>query len=364
MTITLETISNNCEFNNLKAEWEDLTDASDSATFFLGFHWFYIWWQHYSSAKDTLNIIIIRDNKKLIAILPLYISQNSLRFIGTNDNETDEVCTEYCDIICLKDFEDIVTPLLIIEMNKFLQRSVEIQFSNYLERSLLDKLVRKLQLHHWTIKQSIGVRYYASLPETFEHYLGSLTPSFTKKMKRLSRKCNNKLDSSIDKTTSKESIITNLEVLKDLHTTHWNLKNKTGAFTSERFFNFHYEFCLSMHNQEKLQLWILSVAEEPIAAIYCIDDKGTRFFYQSGINIEFKPNISPGNLIHLFAIEDAINSKIERYDFMNGGNTNSYKQTFTNQTSNMYNAKIFRKSTINLSKVLFWKIQQIKDYLR
>jgi CelD/BcsL family acetyltransferase involved in cellulose biosynthesis len=364
MAITLETISSNCEFNKIKAEWQYLIEKSDSTTFFLSFHWLYIWWQHYSSAKDTLNVIILRDNNELAAIFPLYISQNVLRFIGTNNNDTDEVCTEYCDIICLKGFEDIAVPLLAKEMNNYLRHSFELQFSDYLENSILNKLVIKLQLQYWVIKQNVGVRYCASLPASFDSYLTSLSPSFTKKMRRLSKKCNNQLDSHIDKTVSKENIITNLKILKKLHTSHWNLKEKTGAFSSVRFFNFHYDLCISLHHEQKLQLWILSIAEEPISAIYCIDDKNTRYFYQTGINTKFKPNISPGNLLHLHVIEDAINNGFQRYDFMKGDATNSYKQTFTNHTYNMYNAHIFKKSPRNTYKMVLWWLKHFRNTIR
>jgi len=354
-------ISSKIEFKTLEYEWKGLLKHSTSSTFFLCFDWLNIWWQRYSSCSDILYIITIRNNNKLIAIAPFYLGDNILRFIGTNEEYLDEVCTEYSDIIYLKESEDTVINLIINELNKRLSLGNELKFSNYLEKSLLDKIIRKCQLSHWSSQNNAGTRYFCDLPEDFDTYLTSLKPSFSKKMKRLSRKCINQLDGHIDKTESQKNISTNFKVLETLHTSHWNSKEKNGAFTSSRFTDFHLDFCIKTHQEHKLQLWILSIKKEPISAIYCIDYEETRFFYQAGINTNLKPNISPGNLLHLFAIEDAIKLGLKKYDFMKGDKTGSYKQIFTNNTSNMYNVHIIKKSLKNSPKKVIWWLKKIRD---
>jgi len=365
MTLSIETVSTSNEFNLLENEWEELLTHSPQSSFFLSFHWLNSWWKFYATETDTLNIIILRSNDKIDAILPIYFTDKTIHYIGTNDVEHDEVCTEYIDIICRKGVEKEVLLILKGELTTLIRSNKVLILTNFLEHSLLYKLINNSLTNHWSIQQKVGVRYFCKLPHSIDKYHNSLSKSFTKKMKRVQRKFVEKLEGNIDKTTKYEDVDNNFSILEHLHSSHWQSKNKDGAFTSTRFKNFHSSLCKHLYKKDKLTLWILNSKNTPLAAIYCIDYLGTRYFYQAGINTEFKPNISPGNILHIYAIEDAIdNRKILQYDFMKGEISNSYKQMFTNQSSNMYNAHIFKKKINNISKLLFWQLKNIRDFIR
>ncbi|NQZ22421.1 MAG: GNAT family N-acetyltransferase [Colwellia sp.] len=365
MTLVTEIISTSDEFNLLENEWEDLLVHSCQPSFFLSFHWLNTWWKFYASETDTLNIIILRNDDQIVAILPIYFNDKKIHYIGTNDVEHDEVCTEYIDIICRKGIETEVLLILEDELATLITSNKELILTNYLEHSLIYKLINNNLTRHWNIQQKSGVRYFCKLPHSIDNYHNSLSKSFTKKMKRVTKKFVEKLEGDIDKTTKTQDIEKNFSILDHLHSAHWQSKNKDGAFTSARFKNFHISLCKHLHKKDKLTLWILNSTNTPLAVIYCIDYLDTRYFYQAGINTEFKPNISPGNILHLYAIEDAIkNKKILQYDFMKGESSNSYKQMFTNQSSNMYNAHIFKKKIHNISKLFFWQLKNIRDFIK
>jgi len=365
MTLAIEIISTSDEFNLLENEWEDLLAHSSLPSFFLSFHWLNTWWKFYASNEDTLNIILLRSNEQLVAILPIYCNDNTIRYIGTNNIEHDEVSTEYIDIICRKGIEEKVLITMQIELDYLITSNKVLVFTNYLEHSLLFKLINSQLTNQWNVQQKTGVRYFCKLPKSIDNYHNSLSLSFSKKMKRLTKKFVDKLDGYIDKTNETQDIEKSFSILEHLHSSHWQSKNKEGAFTSPRFINFHLSLCKHLHKNNELTLWVLSCTKKPIAAIYCIDYLDTRYFYQAGINTKFRPNISPGNIMHLYAIEDAIeNKKILQYDFMKGGISNSYKQIFTNKSSNMYNAYIFKKTIKNISKLFYWRLKNIRDFVK
>jgi CelD/BcsL family acetyltransferase involved in cellulose biosynthesis len=360
MNTTIKIITKICEFNDLKTQWNDLLGYSKGTSFFLKFEWLNLWWHHYSSQDDILQIFTVTINNDLIAIAPFYKHKNILYALGTNNNYSDEVCTEYTDIICKTGFEKYILQCIEAQFTKYLHSNIEIKIVNYLEGSLLSNVLLKLKQKNFVNIEQTGSRYQCQLPYNIEKYRASLPSSFTKKMKRHSNKFINELGGTIEKVRVEGEVEKYLDTLKILHQNRWQLKNKAGAFTSERFMNFHISFCKHLIQNKNLQLWTLKVKEEVISAIYCIDFNDTRYFYQSGTNMLFKPNISPGNLLHLLVIEDSISLGLKHYDFMKGDTLSSYKQKFTNSKVNMYNAQIIRKSFKNSPKILYRQLNKLR----
>jgi len=353
MTIKVGVLSEYSEFLDLQNEWQQLIENKNGATFFMSHKWLSLWWKHYSCGDDTLMIFTVSSNHQLIAILPLYQKNNTLRFIGTNDVEFDEVCTEYCDIICANDYEDIVLTALYPKLESYFNLGIELKLTDYLEGSLMHGLQKSLSNSTWAYTLLVGYSYSCKLPIDFNSFLSSLPSSFEKQLRRHSNKF--KLNGILKKAQSQKQLEEYLSILKELHTARWRLKNNEGAFTSARFINFHLDYCRYLLNQKQLQLWLLEIEGEVIAATYCIDFGKNRYFYQSGTNTLFKPNISPGNLLHLQLIEDSIQKNFTNYDFMMGSVESSYKEKFTNRKVNMYNTHIIKKSITNFpTRVLWW----------
>ena len=287
-------------FKGLEYEWNLLLSKSPSCSVFLDFDWLLLWWEYFNEQGYSFYTFTLRtDNKELIAILPLYLNKNTLMFLGT----------------------------------------------------------------YWCNTKLCGLRYIVTLPKQNSNYLESLSTSFVKKINRAKNKFYKKLEGELTKINDQNEINLALETLQELHNKRWNGKGVQGAFSSLRFLKFHQKFSARKANKSQLQLWIFKASNQPIAALYAFDMFSIRYFYQCGIDDSFKPNLSPGSLMHFIAIEDAINNNLTNYDFMKGDINSSYKSNFAPKLVKMFHTKIIKKSFLNSFRMFVWKIKHFKRTL-
>ena len=93
--------------------------------------------------------------------------------------------------------------------------------------------------------------------------------------------------------------------------------------------------------------------------IYNIKYGRTRFFYQIGIDLNYKENVSLGSQLHLAEIKSAIDNHDDSYDFMKGAIVNSYKQDFANQTTEMVDIVLIKKSFAKIFHLIEWVSKSI-----
>ena len=361
MPLASQIIRDPNSFSALESEWLRVEEESD-ISFFLSFRWLSLWWKHYSQTNDQLYIITIRsEEKQLLAIAPFYLqSQSILRFIGTGEDEHEEVATEYLDIICLKAHKASVLPIIAEELDNNLDKKVKFVFNNYLSGSNLATLLKQIKGQYWINSTKCGLRYQVKLTTDQANKDQLFSENLYKQIIRQERKFFNKLKGKIVKATDLASFNTLFESLIALHQDRWQQRGKPGAFSSSKFQQFHTDFCHSLLVQKKLQLWALAINTDLVSVIYAIDYKQTRYFYQIGVDTSYKPNISPGNLLHWQMIKDAENHRFCFYDFMKGGLVNSYKSRFANETTYMFNTALVRKSWLNAASLIKWQLKKIR----
>lgn len=365
MSLIFKQYTEDDAFSKLERQWNILLNAKQSGHFFLGADWLSLWWQHYRPTNANLLILAWYDClNNLVALAPLYQQGTNIMFLGTGGDSHDEVATEYLDVLYEPEFK----PYIQRDITRFFKQKLalgnQLNVVNYLENSFIANTLDKLIHVSWQRHQMCGSRYYIDLPSTFGEFRKKLSKSFDKRMHSYQKRLFNSLNGTIDKVTQPEQLNNYFHAMARLHNKHWQARGKNGAFSSERFTKFHLAFCKKKWEQNQLQLWLLKSGESLIAALYAIDHNQCRYFYQSGIDTEFRPNVAPGNVIHLLAIEDAINHNLRHYDFMKGTNTHSYKQKFATQKTAMLNNIIIKKSLGNFPTMIKWKIKHLVRIIR
>ena len=350
------------QFIDLEEQWTSLLDECYHLSFFLTWQWLNLWWQTYALPSDQLKIIVIKKHGAIIAIIPLYIQNKAtLRFIGTGENEADEVATEYLDIICHLDNQKIVIEALKRELaNTPVQRII---FNNYLAHSSIAQLSKAISEKYWHNIYLSGAKYSADLSSAENDLEKIIDKSLLKKLNRAKRKFQHELRGSHLSFNTTEKFLEGYSSLKHLHELRWQKQQQQGVFASNKFEKFHQQFCQYAIAKGWLKLNILAVGERDICAVYCISFQQKTYFYQSGIDDEFKPNISPGLLMHLLQIELCIEEKQTSYDFMKGKLHNSYKEKMSNQKVLMYHAEFVKKAPTNVINMLKFCIKKIKAQL-
>jgi CelD/BcsL family acetyltransferase involved in cellulose biosynthesis len=361
MPFDIKEINNHDEFDALGEQWSELIAELPHISFFLSWEWLNTWWHTYATRDDKLNIILVKSNQKLIAIFPLYRqNNNTLRFIGTGEQETDEVATEYIDIICSKVHENAINTALTLHLKA---SKLNFIFNNYLENSALELFITKLSAYCWSSKVVCGISYRAKLNNTLQTFTNQCSKSLIKRLNRAKNKFYVELNGRVENYQTPEQVDEAFKILKTLHTQRWNNKNADGVFGSEKFLHFHNKFIPQAINNNWLRIHIMYANNIAIAAIYCIEYKNSYFFYQSGVKDNFKPNISPGYLMHLLQIESAIKKELLYYDYMKGSIEKSYKSKLSNDQKIMYNSSLITKSFKNTLTWIKWRLIQLRNAL-
>ena len=352
--LQLQVVDSNEEFYKLKLHWNKILNTYEECPPFLTWEWMYTWWKVYKTSYDKLKIIVVSDADKIVGIAPFYIKSilqpiphRCLYFLGTGEDEDKEVCSEYLDIIAADSIASIISKEIISYFSRNTSCWDKMYFSRVLHNSNL------IQLFMSSTNQKIlnnsfslcGYRYQAELPEKWEDYLSSLNAS----MRQSIRNAKNKLlaisNYKVGVVDDRQLVYGSFQMLKDLHTTSWHLKGKSGAFTSAEFCEFHQRIAEIFHKNNMLELLVIKVGNTYVSILYNFKIKNTMYYYQSGFNLEEYSYLSPGVLAHSECIKRSIEEKIKYYDFMMG-DASSYKRRFGCRAEKMYTVEAYSKSLV------------------
>lgn len=351
MEFDLLLVSNVEAFRDLKDAWEALLRSSKHSSYFASWHWLFTWWEVFNEPCMELRIYCVYRADSLVAILPLYagysrkfnlLKYHWLRFLGTGENENEEVSTEYSDIICKagleEEVEDYFRECLANERICWDKLILE----RILDSSLVFKMVRD-STDNFRFRESLsGLRYYSDISSGFESYKATLAKHFRKHLEYCVRRIERTGTFAFTTTIDPDCIANDLESLRLLHTKRWLSKGLPGAFTSDRFIRFHEAQMRNLLKRGDLFLMKISSEDKAIAILYGIRDRNVFYFYQSGFEPDVFKSFSLGHVNIIKAIEAAATSGCRYFDFMMGS-PQSYKQKYNCLTEEMYNLRVYNK---------------------
>jgi CelD/BcsL family acetyltransferase involved in cellulose biosynthesis len=335
--LVVEVIRDLAVWEALEAEWRELFAASPAASPPLSWEWLHGWWLQYGGAyaahSDSLRIVTVRRNGTLVGALPLYIARSPiplvgvrrLRFLSTGEDEAEETCAEYLDLLSLP--EESSSCVAAIQALLARERSGwdELLLQAVSEDSPLTSVAQSLsasQLMAAVIHERTC--HVADLTGGLEAYLQRLSAHQRKKLRRLLRAVASE-NASFDLATDVENADAFYEQLISLHQLRWSTAGKLGCFASVRFTEFHRALCRRLVPDGSAILARLSVAGQPVGVIYGFV-VGSRFhFYQCGLtNTPIGAIESPGTAAHLMLMSHLAEKGIFLYDFLGG--SSEYKE--------------------------------------
>ena len=102
--------------------WDDLLGRSRDPEIFLTHTWMRTWWEVFGGEGERQPLVLlVHDGSDLIGLLPLQVRPVSglgparlrrLEFLGTGEDEADEVCSDFLDVIAAAGREDDVCQAL------------------------------------------------------------------------------------------------------------------------------------------------------------------------------------------------------------------------------------------------------------
>jgi CelD/BcsL family acetyltransferase involved in cellulose biosynthesis len=365
------------EFTKLERVWDDLLSQSPANNYFLRWEWLWNWWQVYSNKGDKLSIFVLYNGNEITGIAPFYVRNKliggiypvrRLMFLGTQENDEGDVCSDYLDIIYKNSAENEF-------VNRILTFIINNDFCDEIYISKMDNSSKTFDL----IKNESGnynlleivpnefISPYITLPSTWDEYLNSLSASMRYKIRNERRKLQKCTNITFKIAQNEADMKAGFEELIRLHEKRWESRGLKGAFSNHKFTMFHNRIMPEMIKKGHLEIVLLLENNQPRAVVYNISYKNKIYFYQSGIDTTAR-KFAFGYLLHAYCIEEAIKRGFDEYDFLPKGGMDDYKDRFANNFKKVSDIYIARnrlvKSFVRAKESARFMYHRIKPYLK
>ncbi len=329
-------------FEALQPEWNRLLQRGATNTVFLTCEWQRAWWNTFGRDR-TLQLITLRDEDGcLAAIVPLFVqetrldwsarlphisierpltipegeSRRTIHFVGGSE------VSDYLDIIAPSDLNAKAWAAIF----EFLQR--EQDWQNLDLRSMpmtsptISSVTQMAQQRGWEVQQAReDVCPILELSGTWEAYLANRLDK--KKRHELRRKLR-KAEREVDVHwywVEPYNLDVGLQIFFELHRASDPDKD---AFMTRRMESFFQTVTEAARDSGWLRLAVLRFNGHAVASYLCFDYGGDRLVYNSGFDTSTYGHLSPGIVLLAFLIEDAIEQRLRRFDFLQGDERYKY----------------------------------------
>jgi CelD/BcsL family acetyltransferase involved in cellulose biosynthesis len=367
--VIIEKITTLDGFKSLAPIWNNLLENSASNTLTLTHEWLSTWWEVFGEGRE-LYILLVFVGNELIGIAPMLkrtiqhygvLPFRRLEFLASGEDEADEICSDYLDFILKRGREQEALEKILhhiheedTDWDEVLLTDISGDSPNLpLLKSLCETRGTRLQ----TMRDELCV--YVRLPNSWDELLKNLKKSFRQKINR-DRRAFAGYDGELKIIKTAEGFEEGFEALVELHQARWLSKGMPGVFSSEKFARFHRLFAQKAIANDWLRLLVAFKEGKPIAAIYNFIHNKKVHSYQSGFKADDSGLHSPVILLRGFAIEDAIASGCQEYDFLKG-REGSYKFEWLPETRNILQLRLAQSRT---KEALYNTTTKVIDGLR
>ena len=320
------------ELERLSDEWEQLLGRSDGDHFSLTPTWVLTWWRVFGSLGGRrLHTLVLRDGETLVGLVPLLLRRHwyrrvvpmrRLELIATGEDSADEIVSEYLGPIAAVGYEDRVVEALVGHLEQGHAAWQEIVFSALDQQApAAQRLGQAFSARGFTCASRVTAQCpFIRLPKSWDDYLAALSSDDRYMAKRSLRDFEHWAgkDSQIEVARTHEDLARGKEILQRLHTHRWQSGGRDGAFASPIFRQFHDQVMPALLDRGELDLRWLVVEGEPIAVSYSVIHENRIYYYQGGRATEVPKGVRPGIVLHLYAIQAAIEAGRAEYDFLGG----------------------------------------------
>lgn len=325
MELTLITSEN--DWQDLRPEWDQLVASSFRSYPFLEFWYLFNWWETLGGGEwlkdnSALQIIIARENGKLVGIAPLFYSHKpgfepALRFIGQIE------VTDYLDLICLPESLETFLSQLLDFIDESPQISTKrLELANIQDGSptiaLMETLCQQKQRsYEMSILQPSPSIH---LPSGWEEYLQSLNKKQRHEVRRKERNIERDYQAELVFSENSSDITGEMNRLIDL----MRNEEQKAAFLNPLTEQFLVGLGEAAQTADCLNLASLMLDGKQAAAYMNFIDDNKLWVYNTGWNPEFS-KVSPGWVLLVKLIQWAIENGLEEVDLMRGGEEYKYR---------------------------------------
>jgi len=327
--LRVEVIRNPAAWDDLEPEYDELFEASPTASPPLHRDWLRSWWRIYAGRDAGLRVVTVRRGGGLVGALPLYlrgggvstlgVGVRRLGFLSTGEPRAESTWAEYLDLLHAPGEADACLDQALAAL-----RGSEAGRWDVLE---FRDIAASSPLLRWRGLREAGLRASASsrgespvadLSGGFESYLGRLSPGTRQQARRLLRAVETE-GLSLELAATPDEADRYFDQLVELHQARWAEAGRPGCFASRRFSEFHRTLSRLWVPEGRAVLARLARDGVPVAVLYGFPNRAKFDFYQSGVVLAGTGRLrSPGVAAHLALMQYLASRGIEAYDFLRG----------------------------------------------
>jgi CelD/BcsL family acetyltransferase involved in cellulose biosynthesis len=347
----IEIITTIQELQEYEHVWNDVVDGSPCDSIFVTYEWFLSWIKHFNKCNN-LTIVIARDNKRLLGILPLFKERVQARghsYIALKSlaNYESAAC-RYNIILANEGSLDILKAMI-----DFLNRSID---WDVMEMDFIPAGTNSIAL----LKEIEGVNYYKiyvdpmaqspfiHITGTWEDYLQQRTKKIRRNLDYYEKRLDKEGDVEIVLVEGGDDLEYHILEALAIEKTSWKGDQGSAIVDSNEEKNFIIDLAKAMSKQGKFALYFLLFNGRKIAFDYCLKYKDTFHVLKTGYNPAYAKN-SPGRVLRKKVLRSLYEDKRYKiYDFQ--GVLDEWKTEWTNEGQQLLQVTIYNKKIIPMIK--------------
>jgi GNAT superfamily N-acetyltransferase len=277
------------------------------------------WWTHCGGFGKLFVIIIRNEAGHLTGIAPLYLSSGPMRMRRLGFLGDGMVGSDYLDFLLDESCAEQAVTLIC---STLLERRSEWDYIE-LADTRVDSVAATIFRDKMAAKLSISVRPsclcpYIHLPATPEIYLTSLRPKLRQNLRRRERALSREGRVEFVTVQSGPELEAAFDDLMRLHKARFAALELGSAFLHPQVGPFHRAALRSLAETGRVQIHLLKLNGEAIAALYSLLTAKKICAYQVGMNPDYS-RFGIGTLLIPSAITAAILNQCREFDFLRGG---------------------------------------------
>jgi CelD/BcsL family acetyltransferase involved in cellulose biosynthesis len=346
----IEEIRERDRLESIKHEWNALIHESYQPNFCSTYEWLTTWWDAQLRRDKRLLVLVIKDEHRIIGIIPFTIFRERFFFLPTIKIEFISMAP-YADspsnVSVALDFllgersEEIIKTVLkylinhnetwhFIRLNPIPGNSPTIP--------ILCKVADELKLPYRC--KEVYANISIPINGSWEKYYSQLSKNFRKSLCNNSQTLSEVANLNYKMLTTETEIKEYYPIIMDVERRSWKW-NVGISINSTSFNDFYNRFARIASNRGWLQLWLLQVNHKYIAYDYNIVFNNFILNLKASYDAEYK-DYSPGNLLLAREIEHAFRSKMKSFNMLWGMTIQKRRWIPTNEPH--YEIFVFKKT--------------------
>ncbi len=279
--------------------------------------WQKTWWECFNTnSNNDLLMISMRDRSNNWFFAPMYKSQDTIHFIGSED------LTDYHDFLySTTELLDFVVHM-IMYLKKTYPNMQVILSSLRNDSTTLNAVIKAAELAGVTLEKDYeNVAPRIKLASTWEDYLYSLSKKHRHELRRKLRRLKNAGSVDFIELSDTDQIAHSMTDFIRLHKMSSSNKEQFMTLIRENFFK---KIAVAMANEGITRLCFMKFEGKIVATSLCFVLNDTKYLYNSGYDPEYG-HLSVGILNHVKNIHACIKEGISIFDFLKGNERYKYE---------------------------------------